>query len=485
MNLPISLNRIRTIIVRMLFMLIVGLIAGCASHNNQETGIVITNGTILTMNANFDIIENGVLVIKGNKILDLGNENIIEKYSGYRIIDAKGGLVMPGMINTHSHLPMIAFRGLAEEGVKDRLFNYYLPLEKHNLSRDLIYKATIHAAIESAMSGVTTFADMYYHMDEMAKATKRIGVRAVLGETIIKYPVVDAPKPYGGLEYAIDFINEYKSDPLVTPAFAPHAPYSVSKEKLLEVIALSEKYDVPVLIHVAERPEESSLLPGKYKGRSPVYYLNDIGFLKENVNIAHAINLTDEDLIILKSVQCGVSHNPISNAKAGHSIARVYEMKQGDVRIGIGTDGPMSSNSLDLFATMRAVALLQRIKYKDSTIMNPIEIVEMATIGGAGSLHMEEKIGSIETGKLADVIIVDTKAPNMVPSYNPYAALVFQAEAANVMTTIINGKIIMEERTLRTFDRAEDLKNMEAIVRAISPFAKELEIKAQRGENDK
>ena len=458
------------------------LLPGCKNSSDMD-GIIIKNGVVLTMNRSRDVIENGAVVIKGGRIIAVGNEDTIRHYPGFKVIDADGGIIMPGLINTHSHLPMIAFRGLAENGVKDRLFNYFLPLEKNKLSRALIYNATIHGAIEFAMGGITAYADMYYHMDEMAKATRKVGVRAVLGQTIIKYPVVDAPDPHGGLEYAVDFIREYRDDALVTPAFAPHAPYSVSKEKLLETISISEEYPVPVLIHVSERSAEPEMLPGKYKGKSSVFYLDDIGFLRKNVHIAHAIHLDDKDIEILNRVQCGVAHNPIANAKSGHGIARVFEMMTAGVRIGIGTDGPMSNNSLNLFATMRAVALMQRVKYKNNTLMRPAEILEMATIGGARSLYMDDKIGSIETGKRADIIVIETKSPNMVPCYDYYAAVVFQTEPSNVSTTIINGKIVMENREMQTIDIKEDREIMNRIKQDITPFARELEINSNAPKN--
>ena len=443
-------------------------------------GIVIRNGVVLTMNPARDVIENGTVIIEGSRILEVGDEDSIKQYPGFKVIDAEGGIILPGLINTHSHLPMIAFRGLAEDGVRDRLFNFFLPLEKKMLSRELIYHATVHGAIEFARGGITTYADMYYHMDEMAKATKRVGVRAVLGETIIKYPVVDAPEPHGGLEYAIEFIREYRDDPLVTPALAPHAPYSVSTEKLMETISVSEEFRVPVLIHVSERAAEPDMLPGKYKGKSSVYYLDDIGFLRKQVHAAHAIHLDEKDIETLKRVQCGVSHNPIANAKSAHGIARVYKMMKAGVRIGLGTDGPMSNNSLNLFATMRVTALLQRVRNRDNILMRPIELLELATIEGARSLYMENSIGSIEPGKLADIIIIETKSPNMVPLYDPYAAVVFQAEPFNVSSTIINGEVIMENREMNTVDQHESREVMNLLKQNITPFALKLGSKTIR-----
>jgi cytosine/adenosine deaminase-related metal-dependent hydrolase len=457
-----------------LLILTLALLSGC-KHSSDMEGIIIRNGVVLTMNGSRDVIEKGAVVIKGSRIIAVGAEDSLKHYPGFKVVDADGGIILPGLINTHSHLPMIAFRGLAENGVKDRLFNYFLPLERNMLSRELIYNATIHGAIEYAMGGITTYADMYYHMDEMARATKKVGVRAVLGQTIIKYPTVDAPEPYGGLAYAVDFIEEFNYDPLVTPALAPHAPYSVSTAMLLETITISEKYQVPVLIHVSERSAEPGMLPGKYKGKSSVHYLNDIGFLKQHVHCAHAIHLDDEDIEIMNRIQCGVAHSPISNAKAGHGTARIHEMMTAGVRIGIATDGPMSNNSLNFFTTMRAVALMQRARYHNNTLMKPLEILEMATIGGARSLYMEDEIGSIETGKLADIIIIETNSPNMVPCYDYYAAVVFQAEPSNVSTTIINGQIIMENREMRTIDIEKDREMMNRIKEDIAPFARELE----------
>jgi cytosine/adenosine deaminase-related metal-dependent hydrolase len=259
---------------------------------------------------------------------------------------------------------------------------------------------------------------------------------------------------------------------------APYVPYSVSREKLLETISVSEEYKVPLLIHVAERSDESTRLPGEYKGKSPVFYLDDIGFLKKNVHCAHAIHLDDEDILILQRVQCGVAHNPIANAKSGKAIARVADMLNAGIRIGLGTDGPMSNNSLNFFATMRTAVMMQRARYGDSTLLTPEEILEMATIGGARSLYMDEKIGSIETGKLADIIVIETKSPNMVPCYNYHAAVVFQAEPSNVSTTIINGKIVLEQREMMTFDAREDREIINRIRQDIAPLARELEIRA-------
>lgn len=462
-------------------MLLIGtlFLVGCSSliQKKENASIIIKNGTILTVDKNNKVINNGVVIIKDNKIISVGNKELLKVYSAKKIIDAENGIIMPGMINTHNHLPMIAFRGLGEEGIKNRLFAYFFPLEGEKLNRDLIYKATIHGSIDMALSGVTTYADMYYHMDEMAKATKDVGIRGILGETVIKFPVVDAKTPYGGIEYAINFIEEYKNDDLIIPAFGPHAPYTVSKEKMQEIENLSKQYNVPIMIHVGEFDDEDKRL--NLKNKSVIEYMDSIGVLNNRVLLAHAIHLNEKDLDIIKKREVSIAYNPMANAKGATGIARAYEMLNKNIKVGLGTDGPMSSNQVDLFRTLSYASSMQRLKYNDRTIMTPDVVVKMATIGGAQALNLDKKIGSIEPGKLADIVIIETKSPNMMPNYDPFATLVFQANPSNVDTTIVNGKIIVENKKLKTYDIKKNMKQMKEIENDIAKFAKELAEKAK------
>lgn len=463
-------------------MLLIGtlFLVGCSSliQKKENASIIIKNGTVLTMDKNNKVINNGVIIIKDNKIISVGNKELLKVYSAKKIIDAENGIIMPGMINTHNHLPMIAFRGLGEEGIKNRLFAYFFPLEGEKLNRDLIYKAAIHGSIDMALSGVTTYADMYYHMDEMAKATKDVGIRGVLGETVIKFPVVDAKTPYGGIEYAINFIEEYKNDDLIIPAFGPHAPYTVSKEKMQEIENLSKQYNVPIMIHVGEFDDEDKRL--NLKNKSVIEYMDSIGVLNNRVLLAHAIHLNEKDLDIIKKREVSIAYNPMANAKGATGIARAYEMLNKNIKVGLGTDGPMSSNQVDLFRTLSYASSMQRLKYNDRTIMTPDVVVKMATIGGAQALNLDKKIGSIEPGKLADIVIIETKSPNMMPNYDPFATLVFQANPSNVDTTIVNGKIIVENKKLKTYDIKKNIKQMKEIENDIAKFAKELAEKAKK-----
>ncbi|WP_375322399.1 amidohydrolase [Aliivibrio logei] len=462
------------------------LLSGCGVATEKQkynADVIINNGQILTVNSAMKVIDDGVVVIKNDEILAVGTVELLNQYQAPKMIDAEDGIVMPGMINAHNHLPMIAFRGLGEEGISNRLFAYFFPLESEMLSRELIYNATKLGTIDLAQSGVTTYSDMYYHMDEMAKATKEVGLRAVLGETVIKFPVVDAKQPYGGIEYTKGFIEAYKNDPLITPAYAPHAVYTVSKEKLQEINKLSADYDVPVLIHVAEFPNEETRIKDPTKAASPVEYLDEIGVLDERVVIAHGIHLSEHDQVLLKEADAGISYNPMANAKGATGVAPAWDMYRADMRIGLGTDGPMSSNQVDLWRTLSYAANMQRLKHSDRTIMIPEQVIEMATIGGAKALHMEEKIGSLEVGKKADIIIVETQSANMMPNYDPYSTLVYQANPSNVDTTIVNGKVIMEGRKMLTVELDDIRESVDQFENDIATFAKELSKKATKSKS--
>ena len=450
------------------------LFSGSAFAVPVDVSLVIKNGQVLTMDEHRTLIENGVVVINNDKIVAVGDETLLSRYHAEKTIDAEQGIVMPGMVNTHGHLPMIAFRGLGEEGIANRLFAYFFPLEKEMLSRDLIYQATRLGAVDLAQSGVTTFTVVHYHMDEMAKATKEVGLRAVLGETVIKYPSVSAPTPYGGIEYAIDFIKAYKNDPLITPAFAPHAVYTVAPEKLQQISQLSKQYDVPVLIHIDEFSNEAERIEGNTEKLSPIQWLKKIDVLDKRMVFAHGIHLTPQDLQDIKVADASVAYNPMANAKGATGIAPAWEMYRQGMRLGLGTDGPMSSNQVDLWRTLSYASNMQRLKENDRTIMIPEQVIELATLGGARVLHMEDKIGSLESGKLADVIIVETQSPNMMPNYNPSATLVYQANPSNVVTTIVNGKVIMEDRQLPHIDGKALRESVRQFETKIADFAKEL-----------
>lgn len=434
--------------------------------------IIIKNVNILTMNKKKDIIENGVLVIRDNIIVDIGEEGLLDKYSFDKIIDGKEGILMPGMINTHTHSSMIVFRSLGDD-VPDRLKRYLFPLEQKLVNKELVYFGAKYGITEMLLGGVTTFVDMYYFEDEVAKAAKELGIRGVLGETILNFPSPDSKQPYGGLEYSEWFIEKWKNDDLVTPAVAPHAPYTNNTEHLQKAAILAEKHNVPMMMHVAEMDYEYDQYQKQYN-MTPVQYLDSIGVLNEKFIAAHSILLTDEDIDLLQKRKVGIAHNIGANSKGAKGIAPIAKMYEKGMKVGLGTDGPMSGNTLDIITQMPLVGKIQKLFNKDRSLFPASQIVEMATIGGARALNLEHKIGSIEIGKRADVVIFETESVNMQPIYDYYSVLVYSANPSNVQTVIVDGKILVEDKKLNNSDLIELTKQLKAMKTKISEVASQL-----------
>ncbi|WP_319205278.1 amidohydrolase [uncultured Ilyobacter sp.] len=408
--------------------------------------MIIKNINILTMNKNKDIIENGVLVIKDNLIFDMGDESLLKKYSCENIIDGKNGILIPGMINTHTHTSMVVFRSLGDD-VKDRLKRYLFPLEKILVDKDLVYLGAKYGIMEMLLGGVTTFTDMYYYEDQVARAAKEFGIRGVLGETIVDFPSPDSKEPYGGLEYSKWFIEKWIDDDLITPAVAPHAIYTNDKKSLQKAAELSEKYDIPMMMHVAEMGYELEECEKKYN-MTPVEYLDSIGVLNERFISAHSILVTEKDIDLLHKKSVGISHNMGANSKGAKGVAPISEMYKRDMKIGLGTDGPMSGNTLDVLTQMPLVGKIHKLFNEDRSIFPANEILEMATIGGARVLNLDHEIGSIEIGKKADLVLFETDSINMQPIYDFYSVLVYSANPGNIDTVIVDGEILVKNKKI-------------------------------------
>ncbi len=431
--------------------------------------MVITNGTVLTMNPNRDIIENGVIVVKDNKIINVGDKTTADKYKATKTIDANDGIVMPGMINTHTHAAMTVFRSLADD-VPDRLNRYIFPLEKRMVSEEMSYLGSLHGSIEMAKGGVTTMVDMYLFEESSAQAVKQIGLRGIMTQNIIRFPTADGKDAKETIARAVSFIEKYKDDELITPGFGPHAPHTVNKEDLETIKTLSDKYDVPVSMHVAETEKEFNRFKEQY-GMTPIEYLDSIGLLNKRFIAAHAIFVTDSDIALMKKRDVGVAHNMVANIKSAKGISPALKMHDDGLRIGLGTDGPMSGNTLDIIGQMGYVAKLHKLANKDRSVMPPLKVVEMATIGGARAIHRDDELGSLETGKLADIVIVETQSTNMQPIFNPYSVLVYSANAANVDTVIVNGQVIVENKILKTFDENKAREMMQTFSKKVAEIA--------------
>lgn len=455
-------------------MVAAGLLAACAlSAACGEAGapgaaaadLIITNGTVVTMNDRRDVHEGGAVVIRGSEIVAVGPASVAGGFKAATTIDARGGIVMPGLINTHTHVSMTVFRGLGDD-VPDRLRKLIFPLEKALIDKELVYWGGLHGMAEMIEGGVTTFVDMYYFEDEVAKATEKAGLRGVLGETIVNFAAPDAPEPYGGLAYARPFAEAYRNHPRITPALAPHAPYSLDEAHLREVAKEAEALNVPILMHVAEQADEVETLRTE-RGQTPVEYLDAIGLLSPRLVAAHGVYVTDSDIALLKARDVGVAHAVVSNAKSARPVAPIVKMFQSGVRVGLASDGAMSGNTLDVIGQMGYVAKIHKLTLRDRRAMPAVDVVEMATRGGARALHMEDRIGSLEAGKLADVIVLDGDATALVPRYDVYSSLVYAASPKDVVSTIVHGRVLMQDRRLTTIDRQDVRTRMRAFGRRI------------------
>ena len=423
----------------------------------EQVDLLVTGGTVVTMNARFRVIEDGAIAIRGDKILAIGpSVEIATRYTPARRILARGKLVLPGLINTHGHAPMVLFRGIANDlTLQDWLEKYIFPAEARNVTEEFVIWGTRLAALEMIRGGITTYADMYYFEDAVARETKAAGMRGILGQTIIDFPVPDAKTPADGLVRAEEFLKRWKGDPLIRPAVAPHAIYTNSKETLQSAAELARRHKAPLLIHVAETKRELDDSLTK-NGMTPVAYLDSLGLLGPNMLAAHCVWVNDADIALLARNQVGCAHNPSSNMLLASGVAPVPAMLAGGVRLGLGTDGPAGSNNdLDLMEEMDLAAKLQKVSRMDPQALEARQTLAMATIGGARALHMESEIGSLEVGKRADLIVLNLNSPHAVPMYDLYAQIVYSLKSSDVQTVVIGGKVVMHDRRVLTLNEAE------------------------------
>jgi 5-methylthioadenosine/S-adenosylhomocysteine deaminase len=428
-------------------------------QTTRQIDVIVTGGSVVTVDGNHRVIPNGAVAIDGSDILAVDTADAIQRqFRGRDTIDATGQVVMPGLINTHTHAPMVLYRGLADDlALMDWLNNYIFPAEAKTVSPDFVRAGTRLAALEMIQSGTTTYADMYYFEEEIAKETRTAGLRGVLGQTVIQFPVADARTPADGLARAEAFVNAFKGDPLITPAVAPHALYTLDGPTLKAARDLSRRLNVPTLIHLAETRDEVKTAQERLS-RSPVAYLDSLGFFGPGVLAAHGIYVSEGEMALLKSKGVGVSHNPESNMKLASGTAPVTAYLRAGVALGLGTDGAASNNDLDMFEAMRMASLLHKLQTNDPRAVSAQTAIDMATIGGARALGMEKQIGSLEPGKRADVIVVGMNAARQTPMYDPVSHLVYVTRGDDVQTTIVNGKPLMRNRKMLTLDESAILK---------------------------
>ncbi|MFT3744091.1 MAG: amidohydrolase [Pyrinomonadaceae bacterium] len=430
-------------------------ISGLAATASRavDVDILIVGATIVTMNEQREVIENGAVAITNGKIDLIGTRRIVERNSRpKRVIDASGKVIIPGLINTHTHAAMSLFRGISDDlDLNDWLTKFIFPAEAKNVNEQFVRAGTRLGLAEMIRGGTTTYCDMYYFEDAVADETKKAGVRGVLGETIIKFPVSDNKTPEAALAYTETFIKKWKNDPLIVPAAAPHAPYTLETATLKAIKAQSDRLDSAVVIHVAETKRERDDILAQY-GKTPAAYLDSIGFLSNRTIAAHSVWLTSDEVDIYKQRGVGTAHCPTSNMKLASGIAPVPEMLRKDVAVGLGTDGAASNNDLNMWEEMDLAAKLHKLSSNDPKTLPAEQAFEMATIRGARALHLDKITGSLEAGKRADLVILDMDSLNQTPYYNIYSSLVYSTKADDVRTVIINGKVVMLDRRLLTLD---------------------------------
>ena len=436
-----------------------------AQTGAREVSLVVNNAIVVTMDATGRVIQNGAVAVDGADIVGVDTADAIKKqFRSADTIDAAGQIVMPGLVNTHTHAPMVMFRGLADDlALMEWLNKYIFPAEAKTVSPEMVRAGTRLAALEMIQSGTTTYADMYYFEEEIARETRAAGLRAVLGQTIIQFPVPDAKTPADSLARAEKFIEEFKGDPLITPAVAPHAMYTLDGPTLRAARELARRSGVPTLIHLAETRDEVMAAQERFKS-SPVSYLDNLGFLGPGVIAAHGVWVSDADIAVLKAREVGVSHNPESNMKLASGTAPVTAYLRAGVALGLGTDGAASNNDMDMFEAMRVASLLHKLQTMDPRVVNARTALEMGTIGGARTLGLEKQIGSLEKGKRADLIVVSARNARHTPMYDPVSHLVYVTSGDDVQTTIVNGKVLMRDRKVLTLDEGAVLTDARAWV---------------------
>lgn len=423
----------------------------------KQVDILIQNGTVVTMNENLSCYSPGAVAVCGDIIVEAGaEESVLDRFEGKKVIDAHGGIIMPGLINAHTHAAMTCFRGLADDLPLMTWLNEHIFPAENTLSSEMVYSGTLLACAEMILSGTTTFCDMYLFEDSVAKAARRAGMRALVGEVLYDFPSPNYGPIEKGFDYTAMLIDKWKDDPLVSIAVEPHSTYLCSPDLLQKAQQLCVKHDVPLVIHLAETAQEVSRICKEY-GLTPVGHLADLHILGPHLIADHCVALTHEDKTLLREFDVKVVHNPESNMKLASGIAPIPELIDNGVTVGIGTDGCASNNNLDLLGEMDCAAKLHKVNLFDPTVMDARTVVKMATIEGARVLGMDAITGSLIAGKKADLIIIDIRKPHLTPMYDVYSHLVYAVKSNDVSTAIIDGRIVMEERALKTLDAEETM----------------------------
>jgi 5-methylthioadenosine/S-adenosylhomocysteine deaminase len=414
--------------------------------------MLVVGGTVLTMEPDSEPIKNGAVAVADGRIAAVGPaEELLELSPSGDVLNAGNSIILPGLVNTHSHLAMTLLRGIADDiPLKEWLEQHIWPVESKYMDRETVRLGTELATAEQLLAGVTTTADMYFFGDEVSSVLAEAGMRGVVAESLIDIPTPRCATPEEMLEKQRELLEAYSEHPLITPSVAAHSPYSVSAANLVKEAELAEEYEVSMQIHLAETTWEVEKLLGE-KGVSPVAYLADLGVLSERTVAAHCVHVSSEDIELLAEFEAGVSHNPVSNLKLASGVSPVPAMVAGGVKVGLGTDGAASNNTLDLLRDMQLAALLHKGITGDPTVLPARTMLELVTINGARVLGLEN-IGTLAEGREADLMCVAVDGPHTAPMYDPFSHLVFAARSSDVRHVMIRGQVVVRNHELQTMD---------------------------------
>ena len=430
------------------------------NQDQPVADLLITGRYVYLQDSDKTIIENGGVAVQGDTIIETGpGDTLREKYPDAELIAEEHGLVMPGLVNTHTHAAMACFRGLADDlPLMQWLQEYIFPVEA-KLNSEMVYQSTLLSIAEMIKSGTTSFCDMYLFAKDVAQATAGTGMRAWIGEVLYDFP---SPN-YGELESGFTYVDElfamYANHPLINITVDPHAVYTCSPDLLKKLKKTAEKHDALYVIHLSETDDEVKGALERF-GVTPVMHLENLGLLDSKVVADHCVVLNEQEIDLLAKRGVKVAHCPESNMKLASGVAPVPEMLEAGIAVGLGTDGSASNNDVDMFGEMNSGAKLHKAHRLDPTVMTAVETLEMATIGGARVLAADNEIGSLEPGKKADLIVLDLNQPHLTPLYNIPSHLVYAARGADVIHSIINGKVVMRNRELKTIDEKTILAEM-------------------------
>ena len=433
--------------------------------------ILVLGGIVITMDERQSILPDGALAIRGDAIVDLGKRaEIAAAYHGATVIDAAGCLVIPGLIDAHTHIPMTLFRGLADDlPLHTWLEQHVWPAEQKFINEETVRWGSRLGVAELVRSGVTTLCDMYFHEDQVAEIVDELGMRGILSNVYFDATAANDTERERTLAGAEQFIARWHGHSRIVPAVGPHAPYTVGPELYRRLHALAERTDVPVVTHLAETREEDREIRRRY-GLSPVRYLENLGLVDARLVAAHCVWVNGEEIDLLAAARVGVVHNPRSNLKLASGIAPIPDMLSAAVLVALGTDGAASNNELNLLAEIRTAALVHKGVRLDPLAVPAIAALEMATIGGARALKLDHLVGSLEPGKRADVVVIDLDEDNLVPLYDPVSHLAYAVETSNVRTVIIDGRIVLRDGVLATADEREIRRRVRALAIEIGSF---------------